>query len=203
LPNLDWKAIEEEYRAGVLTNVQIAKNYGCSEAAIRKHAKTRGLKRDLSQQVRQATNDGLVRSLVRGEEGDRTDRTDREIVQAAAARGVEVVRQHRIHLEGLQRISSTLARDIERHVLGEIEAPHWLGAKESVSEAFFRVASASAKWIPLERKAFNLDEPTEKDINKLSNEQLESRIAELLRRRGATRTARGAESAMGAGAATS
>jgi hypothetical protein len=178
----DWGQIEAEYRAGQLTNVQIARNHGLTEGGIRKHAKEHGWVRDLSHKVKQAVRDGLVRDLVREEWVDRTDRTDREIVRQAAARGIEVVRQHRAHLEGLQRISSTLARDLERHVLGEIEAPHWLGQKESISEAFFRVAQASAKWIPLERKAFNLDEKADnKDITGLSDEQLQSRIDELLR----------------------
>jgi hypothetical protein len=35
-------------------------------------------------------------------------RTKREIVEAAAARGVEVVRQHRVHLARLYRVSYAL-----------------------------------------------------------------------------------------------
>jgi hypothetical protein len=35
-------------------------------------------------------------------------RTEREIIEAVARRGVEVVRQHRVHLARLYRVSHTL-----------------------------------------------------------------------------------------------
>jgi hypothetical protein len=199
MPSIDWDQIEREYRAGQLTNVQIARNHGLTEGAIRKRAKTHGWARDLEHKVNQAVRDGLVRDAVRG---DRTDRTDREIIEAAAARAVEVVRQHRTHLATLYRISHKLAEGIEGYLAGGKAKPHWIGERETITEAVFRLSQASSKWIPLERKAFSLDETApDKDVTKLSDEQLESRIAELLRKRGTARTAGRAEPAMGAGTA--
>jgi hypothetical protein len=43
-------------------------------------------------------------------------RTEREIVEAAAARGVEVVRQHRVHLAKLYRVSHTLPNPVAREL---------------------------------------------------------------------------------------
>jgi hypothetical protein len=198
----NWDQIEAEYRAGQLTNVQIAKQHGITEGAIRRRAKSRGWQRDLSARVQQQVRSELVRDVVRGEEGDRTEpRTEYEIVQAAAARAVEVVRQHRAHLATLYRISHKLAEGIESYLTGGKGRPHWIGERETITEAVFRLSQASSKWIPLERKAFSLDEATERDVNKLTDEQLESRITELLRKGGADRVAGGAEPAMGAGAA--
>jgi hypothetical protein len=54
--------------------------------------------------------------LYGGGRGDRTEaRTEREIVEAAA-RGVEVVRQHRVHLARLYRVLHTLPNPMARDV---------------------------------------------------------------------------------------
>ena len=34
--DIDWERVHEDYRAGLISNVQIAKENGCSEALIRK-----------------------------------------------------------------------------------------------------------------------------------------------------------------------
>ena len=58
----NWIGIEAQYRLGLLSNVQIAQNYGITEGAIRKMAKKYGWVKDLSSQVREKVRDKLVRA---------------------------------------------------------------------------------------------------------------------------------------------
>jgi hypothetical protein len=48
----DWINIERDYRAGVKSNKQMEREYGCTEAAIRKRAKKEGWVRDLKTSIR-------------------------------------------------------------------------------------------------------------------------------------------------------
>lgn len=53
---INWLAIEGEYRAGVLSNRALEKKYGVSEAAIRKRAKKEGWTKDGAQTRREIVN---------------------------------------------------------------------------------------------------------------------------------------------------
>lgn len=87
---IDWEAIEKEFRVNQLSNVQIAKNHDISETAIRKKAKQYGWKKDLSQRVRERVREKLVRDEVREPNAD-----DEKIVDAVAERGAKVITIHR------------------------------------------------------------------------------------------------------------
>lgn len=60
-PTAHWPTIEADYRAGVKSVRQIAREHGLLEAAIRKRAKLEGWTRDLSAAI-QAKADELVRN---------------------------------------------------------------------------------------------------------------------------------------------
>jgi hypothetical protein len=64
-------------------------------------------------------------------EGGEGGRTDREIVEAAPARGAEVVRQHRAYLARLYRISHTLAKGIECCLSGCRGVPAMMSVESS------------------------------------------------------------------------
>ena len=93
----DWESVKNEFRAGQLSNSEIARQHGMSEGTIRKRAKKEGWKKDLSQRVKQAVRTELVRDAVR-EPHARTRaevRTEEEIVETAAQRGAGVIKMHR------------------------------------------------------------------------------------------------------------
>lgn len=60
-PNADMIAVERDYRAGVLSNREIARNYGVTETAVRKWAKARGWTRDLKARVASAIANRAIR----------------------------------------------------------------------------------------------------------------------------------------------
>lgn len=86
---------------------------------------------------------------------------DEAIIDYAAARGVEVIRQHRDHLSRLQRIATTLAEQLELFLKGGRSLIPFIGLKESPADVLSKVAQATAKWMPLERQAFGLDKAAE------------------------------------------
>src|SRR5262249_20166185 len=93
---VDWESVERDYRAGMLSVREIARHAGVDEKAIRKRAKAKGWERDLSGKVRDRVRTALVRNEVRNEVRTEDDlRTEEEIVDAAAAQVIALVREHR------------------------------------------------------------------------------------------------------------
>jgi hypothetical protein len=148
----DWDAIEREYRAGQLSIRQIARQHGTRESTLRKRAQKQGWSRDLADVVRQRVQGDLMRSA-------HPMLSDDAIVDYAAARGVEVVRQHRDHLGRMQRIASMLALQLEILLSGNKPDVSFLGLKETPADVLAKIAQATARWMPLERQAFGLDKP--------------------------------------------
>lgn len=87
---IDWESIAKEYRAGQLSNVEIGKNYGVTEGAIRKRAKKDGWQKLLANQVRVRIQEKLVRDSVR-----LPNTSDEEIVEETAERGANIIKLHR------------------------------------------------------------------------------------------------------------
>ena len=169
----DWEAIGREYRAGQLSIREIARQYEVSEGAIRKKAKQHGWTRDLSDEVRRETRARTQREELN--EGVTGPDNERAAVDQAAARGVEVVRQHR------ELIGNTIATlremqvlvhkwftaghdEVDEHglpVRERIEAVLFPGKGDGISSLMQSLSSSLDRVVRLERKAFNLDEDDE------------------------------------------
>jgi hypothetical protein len=136
----DLPAVERDYRAGQLSNREIARRHGRSESWVRKIAKENGWARDLAEAVRQRVREDLVREgiLANG---------DAEIVDEAAAIGVEVVRSHRRDIAKLRQAAAGLIDELGRD----------LKITER-SRVISDLAATMARLIPMERQAFGLDE---------------------------------------------
>jgi hypothetical protein len=184
----DWEAIEREFRAGQLSVREIAAQQGISHTAINKRAKEQGWTRDLAKAVRQKVSDTLVSSEV-------SSVNAQEAIDTAAARGVELIRQHRRSLGRAQTIIEKLLAELERGTdnLDEIEESiedetaddkdsrrrnQMLKAVSLSSRASTAAAlSLTIKnIIPLERQAFSLDEhgdePKDRQLVDLSDAAL-------------------------------
>lgn len=193
----DWESIEREYRAGQLSIAEIGRINGISHVAILKRAKRDGWQRDLSQRIKQAVTARLVTDGVTGT-------NTREAVEAAASRGVEVVRQHRRAIGRGRDLTLRLLDELDAATtkVGELQAMieadtisdktsqrrnAMMRAVELPSRAgVIKDLSAAAKnWVSLERQAFSLgdeggvDEPATKGdvraaLGKLSQGQRDS-----------------------------
>jgi hypothetical protein len=174
---IDWARIELEYRAGQLSNREIARNFGVSETAIRKRAKgddrrPRWIK-DLAPLVQAETERRILESDTPpaspiGGETARPSRepTTREIVDAAATRAADVVLAHRTHIVGLRQRVQELAVDYDA-LARTLRAEQADASKtKDKKDAFYGLASGleqlvavSSSLISLERQAFSLDRP--------------------------------------------
>ncbi len=156
-PPVDWEAIEREYRAGQLSLREIGRQFGVTEGAIRKKAKAGAWTRPIADKVRAAVREKLVRNdgTQNGTQAPRAD--DAEIIEVASARGFEVQLSHRRDLEQLHGLKRVLADRLAATLHGEPFDGPCLGDKESPGDLLEKLSRITARLIPLERQAFNLD----------------------------------------------
>ena len=159
-PKADWEAIERAYRAGVLSVREIARAHQISEAAIRKRAKAENWTRALADDVRKAVNEKLARAD--GSQGAQDQHaTDREIIEGASKVGFEVVTSHRRDLLQLHGLKRVLADRLSVILDGGDPGGVCLGSKESPGDLLEKLSRVTARLIPLERQAHNLDAGTD------------------------------------------
>lgn len=166
---VDWEAVEREFRAGQLSVSEIGRHYGVSHTAINKRARKGGWKRDLSEQVRKEVSARLVSPEVSAANAQ-------EAVETAAARGVALVRSHQASLGRANRIAEKLMAELDTGTDHNeaIEAEIWADTAADTNTqrrtSMLRAVSLSSRaatlrelsqtlknLIPLERQAFNLD----------------------------------------------
>ena len=183
----DWEAIERSYRAGILSIRELASQHGVSEAAVRKRAKQHSWSRDLTARVREKVRADLVRTEVRAPE--EVARTEDAIVTEAAATVIQVVRSHRKGIRALIDVGETLMGQLigaagnreaieavifeETPFADDPDAPagersRALARREAMLRAVAlpshagvlkQLADVMKALVPLERQAFNVDEP--------------------------------------------
>lgn len=167
---IDWEAIEREYRAGQLSVIEIARQQGLSHTAINKRAKKSGWTRDLSAQVRREVRARLSVDLpppppvvsVREPRpvSSFSAETISETISETAERGVAVVRSHRRYIgEGLKAAIGVL--DEVNLALVERTEPLTIKDIQALSISAMNAASSLHKLVQLERQAFHLDERDE------------------------------------------
>jgi len=161
---VDWDRGDRMIRAGQLSLREIGCAIGCSEAAVRKRIKTRGLVRDLTGQVR-----ATVRSLLVRKERTSSLANDAEIIEEAAETGAEVVRTHRKDILVLRRVEQALLAELGdaenppkkvyvTQYQGQIIEREFAITVTERATALNALAGAAQKRIQLERQAYNLDD---------------------------------------------
>ena len=173
----DWEAIQNDYRTGVLSVREIARQHGTSDTAIRKKARAEVWLRDLTGRVGEQVRGALVRSPVRSLHArGSTVQTERQIVESAAAVVVAVVRQHRTQIASGQDIvqslleqlmqavgsRATLEAEVDALSKDELQGQSRAALKQALSLASHAatvrdLSNAMKNLIGLERQAFNVD----------------------------------------------
>lgn len=179
---INWEAIEDAYRAGVLSIRAIADINSITDKAIRNKAKALGWERDLTDKVNGKVRNELIRSE------NPTAHTEREIVEAAAATVVHVVREHRIKIKQGGELVELLTKQLldvagkrdefEAAIAAECaddEKPErYRRLMQAVSlekhaQIAGNLATATKTWVGLERQAFGLagdESPAPQEANK-------------------------------------
>lgn len=203
-PAPDWDAIEREYRAGQLSVSEIGRQHGISHTAINKHAARHGWVRDLSARVRQAVAARLVSEPVSSDKAQGSSFSVETAIDAAAARAVELVRQHRAALrtgrslvlsliDELAEASAqrnALVEAIEMETAGDLDSRRRTAMLRAVSlptrAATVRdLSTALRNLIGLERQAFSLNDEPEREQSQSLGSLIEQ-VVKLRQARSAT-----------------
>ena len=110
---VDWEALEPHYRSGVRSLKELGKEFGCSDAAIVKHAKRNGWERDLSAKIKAKAEAKVSAAAVSAEVSANRKVREQEVVEANAEL------QYRVRMEHRRDIGRT--RTLFVNLLGELE----------------------------------------------------------------------------------
>jgi len=106
--NIDWLAVENEYRPNILSLRAIAEKYGCTEGAIRKKAKQEGWVRNLSEKIKIRADDLVRREAVRN-----STQNEKEIIDANAQNNAAIQIKQRDDVAKLRTIADRLVDQLE------------------------------------------------------------------------------------------
>lgn len=186
----NWKEIEKEYRAGVLSVNEIARRNGITHAPVLRKAKREGWTRDLSNKVRKKTREELLKGTGTNEGTRHNAKEDEEIVDQAVSRTLQVVECHRKDINSGRGLCNMLfgqleeaatARDeIADEIADETKDDKTINRRNQMLRAVALPAHASImrdlstamkNLIGMERQAFGLDidYKREKEGNQLPN----------------------------------
>lgn len=158
--NIDWDAIERDYRIGKLTLREMAAKHGVAESSISLKAKQLGWTRDLTEAVKLATKAALIEASKRraeeigAEVGAESGRETEGAIKSAVSENVAIVMAHRRWLRELAAaVDEAKARLL---ALG----PQAIDVREAAVfvQAVGNLANATKTLIEQERKAHSLDE---------------------------------------------
>lgn len=186
---IDWEAIEPEWRAGVLSKLQISQQYDVSRAALDKHFAKAGIERDLGARIRAKADSLVTQDAVTREVTVATKVAEKEIVEANAELQARVRREQRTDITRSRKLVMSLLAELEAQTgnldlferLAELlmdpdgdEESHkdQAAAQSKRWEAFNKAISLSARTgtmksladslktlVALEREAFGIDQP--------------------------------------------
>jgi hypothetical protein len=163
---IDWEAVEREYRAGQISVKEIARANQITDTAIHKRARAYGWVRALADKVRANVREKLIRAdgLRSGvqdslQSGLRPQPApDEELVETASLRGLQVITSHRRDIEQLNTLKRIILARLEEHLTTDSPGGPFAGSKETPGDLVDKLSRVTARLIPLERQAYNLDE---------------------------------------------
>lgn len=109
----DWDAVERDYRTGKFTLRELADKYGVTHGAIGQQSRKNGWEKDLTEEIRQATNARLVSELVSNEVSKTTQAVSNTVL-AAAEVNARVILGHRTGLQRITNIKNMMLNQIEQ-----------------------------------------------------------------------------------------
>jgi len=111
--DIDWSAIELDWRAGIKSATQIGAEHGLSHTAIIKRFRKLGVERDLQAKIRAKAaalvSAHEVSAAVRAE----TKITDKLTIEVAAKNQADLVLKHRSTIPRYQRLAESLLAELE------------------------------------------------------------------------------------------
>lgn len=107
--DIDWDAVHRDYRLGTLTDVELFRKHGISEAGFRARKKAGGWTKDLSGDVRHATQTALLTGTLPPKLGKGLDAL---AVGDAVATNVRVIKRHRDAADALMGLAESMRKEV-------------------------------------------------------------------------------------------
>ena len=180
----DWELIEREFRTGRFSMTQLEKRHGVHRPTISRRAKKGNWEKDLTERVRERTQQKITKASLSPEAQAAFDNDDDQIVEYAANENAAVVKGHRKNLERWRGIAERYAELLESQLAeGKIavELPSGGTAEidvplEYVGKCMGHGTQALDRVIKLERQNYGLD-VNDKDDGVKSFEELMAEVA--------------------------
>ena len=110
---IDWEALEIQYRAGIRSLKCIGFEFGVSDAAIIKRAKRDNWSRDLKAKIQARADAKVSASLVRAEVSAQTKIREREVIEANASAVANVLLGQRRDIQRSRNIVMAMMVELE------------------------------------------------------------------------------------------
>ncbi|ASK18864.1 hypothetical protein [Halomonas sp. N3-2A] len=180
----DWELIEREFRTGRFSMTQLEKRHGVHRSTISRRAKKGNWEKDLTERVRERTQQKITKASLSPEAQAAFDNDDDQIVEYAANENAAVVKGHRKNLDRWRGIAERYAELLESQLAeGKIavELPSGGTAEidvplEYVGKCMGHGTQALDRVIKLERQNYGLD-VNDKDDGVKSFEELMAEVA--------------------------
>lgn len=158
--DIDWEAVEKDYRAGLLSVAQVAVEHRVSISQVKLKAKTNGWTRDLGPAIRARTQAKVaqidVEALVEesaAQSAQQSARLLKAAIEQASDLAAGVVIRHRADIRLQQERAATIETLLDEQ-MGNAQNLHDVAV---VAQIFKTLVEARAKLIEKDRQAFNID----------------------------------------------
>lgn len=110
--DVDWSAVEADYRAGIKPLRVIASSHGITHGAIRKRAKRDGWVQDLAERIRLRAQEKVSKSAVSKLVSKKTLDTNTAVVEANAAIQADIILDHRSDIRSLRATVGNMGMEL-------------------------------------------------------------------------------------------
>lgn len=180
----DWELIEREFRTGRFSMTQLEKRHGVHRSNISRRAKKGNWEKDLTDRVRERTQQKITQASLSPEAQAAFDKDDDQIVEYAANENAAVVKGHRKNLERWRGIAERFAELLENQLAeGKIKVELPAGGSteidiplEYVGKCMGHGTQALERVVKLERQNYGLD-ANDKDEGVKTFEELMAEVA--------------------------
>jgi metal-dependent amidase/aminoacylase/carboxypeptidase family protein len=110
---VDWDALEPHYRAGIRSLKDLGQEFGCSDAAIVKHAKEKSWTRNLAAKIKAKADAKVSAAAVSAEVSATKAANEQQVIDANAELQYRVRMQARQDVERLEALVRKLLAELE------------------------------------------------------------------------------------------
>lgn len=176
---IDWEAVERDYRAGVMTLRAIGEEYGVSHVAVKKRADKEGWARDLAAKIKAKADALVTKAAVTKEVTSERKLADQEVVEANAQLQADIILAHRSDIQRSRRVAMSLLDELEELTgnrelfaeLGELLRSEDDKGQDRLNDLYMKIVAMPGRvdsmkkladtlkvLVTAEREAFGIDE---------------------------------------------